>query len=346
MVKKILVAVVGAGVLGLLVWSFVRGRDELSLEAKREEPVNAASRVSVQKNETVIAIDPAAQNMSGIVASPLAAATHAPDLRALAQVLEIREWSESRQAYLAVKGEVIKATASAEESRRDLARSKLLGGQSTVSVETVQEADVKARSDTAAVQPAEDSLHLIESALRERWGDTLAGWLINGSPELDDLFAQRAVLIRVVLPAGTPAPDPAPAAMIQGDNGKFVGAQFVSRALRLDPRLQGSVLFFMAPVTKGSLVSGLTTTALLPHGKPEAGVIVPYEAVVWSQGMPWVYLEKDAQHFVRRMIATDIPAQGGWFVTGKFSPQEKVVSKGAEQLLSEEFRSQIQVGEK
>ena len=46
------------------------------------------------------------------------------------------------------------------------------------------------------------------------------------------------------------------------------------------------------------------------------------------------------------MIATDIPAQGGWFVAGEFSAREKVVTKGAEQLLSEEFRSQIQVGEK
>ncbi|MEP6822899.1 MAG: hypothetical protein ABI946_11170 [Chthoniobacterales bacterium] len=346
MVKKILVAVVGAGVLGLLVWSFMRGRGELAQEAKREEPVQAAPRVSVQKNETVIAIDPAEQNKSGIVASPLAAATHAPDLRALAQVLEIREWSEARQAYLAAKGEVIKATASAEESRRDLARSKLLGGQSTVSVETVQEADVKARSDTAAVQPAEDSLHLIESAMREQWGDALAGWLVNGSPELDDLFAQRAVLIRIILSAGTPAPDPAPAAMIQGDNGKFIGAQFVSRALRLDPRLQGSVLFYTVPVTKGGLVPGLTTTALLPRGEPETGVIVPSDAVVWSQGKPWIYLQKDAEHFARHMIATDIPAQGGWFVAENFSSQEKVVTKGAEQLLSEEFRSQIQVGEK
>ncbi|MGH8162747.1 MAG: hypothetical protein ACREP1_00260 [Rhodanobacteraceae bacterium] len=324
----------------------MRGHRELALEAQQEEPVQAAPRVAVQDNETIVALDPAAQKKSGIAASPLVAASHAPDARAVAQVLEIREWSDARQTYLAAKREVIKATATAEESRRDLARSKLLRGQSSVSVETVQEADVKARSDTAAVQPAEDSLHLLESALRERWGDTLAGWLINGSPELNDLFAQRTVLVRVILPAGTPAPDPAPAAMVRAENGEFVAAKFVSRALRLDPRLQGSVLFYMAPATKGGLVSGLTTTALLPQGKPETGVIVPNDAVVWSQGKPWVYLQKDAQHFVRRMIATDTPARGGWFVAGNFSPQEKVVTQGAEQLLSEEFRSQIQVGDK
>ena len=51
------------------------------------------------------------------------------------------------------------------------------------------------------------------------------------------------------------------------------------------------------------------------------------------------------QTFARREIATEAPApDGGYFVKGLPNPAEVVV-QGAQLLLSEEFRSQIRVGE-
>jgi len=38
-----------------------------------------------------------------------------------------------------------------------------------------------------------------------------------------------------------------------------------------------------------------------------------------------------------------VPVSGGWFATRGFAPGDRVVTSGSQQLLSEEFRSQIQV---
>ena len=44
----------------------------------------------------------------------------------------------------------------------------------------------------------------------------------------------------------------------------------------------------------------------------------------------------------RREVALEDPASGGWF-TRSLKPGDKVVTRGAQMLLSEEFKSQIRV---
>ncbi len=331
--------------MALLVWTFTRGKAERAAEVERERPVKAPSRVSVEHHETIVSLDAATQQKSGIAVVTLETTMHQPEQRAYAQVFEMRAWSDARNAYLVAKGESDKARATAEESRSDVERSQLLHKAGSASAETVLEADVKARANQATVQPADAAVRLLESSMRETWGDTLARWLMEGSPQLEELVNQRSVLIQVSLPAAESIDEPPSTAVVRGANGNPVAAQFVSTTARVDPRFQGSVLFYMAPRAERGLFPGLATTAFLPHGEPQSGVVVPIDAVVWWQGRAWVYVQIDAQRFARREIPADAPVAGGWFVSKGINAGERVVNKGAQQLLSEEFRSQIEVGE-
>jgi hypothetical protein len=65
-------------------------------------------------------------------------------------------------------------------------------------------------------------------------------------------------------------------------------------------------------------------------------VVVPASAVVWSEGKAWAYLQTGARQFSRRELATDSPVDAGYFVTAGFSVTNKVVTRGAQSLLSEE----------
>lgn len=343
--KKVAVVIVVACVLGLLLWGFIGGRKERTSEAERERPVKAASRVSVEHNETILSVDAATQQKSGIGVVALESTMHQPEQRAYAQVLEMHVWSDARNSYLVAKGQGDKARATAEESRSDVERSKLLHKAGSASAESVLEADVKARGDQATVQPAEAAVRLLESSMRETWGEPLAPWLMEGSPQLDELANERSVLIQVSLPAAVSLSDPPPTAMVRGADGNPVAAQFVSRTARVDPRFQGSIFFYTAPRQERGLFPGLTTTAFLPHGEPQSGVIVPNDAVVWWQGRAWVYVQIDPQRFARREMPADAPVPGGWFVGKGIKAGDRIVNKGAQQLLSEEFRIQIEVGE-
>lgn len=343
--KKFLIVVIGVGVLALVAWAFTKGRHERTLEAEQERPVTAPSRVSVERRKTIVSLDAATREKSGIAVVALESTMHQPELRAYAQVREMRAWSDARSAYLVAKGESDKARATAEESSSDVERSQLLQKAGSASAEMVLEANMKARANQATAQPADAAVRLLESSMRETWGEPLAHWLMDGSPQLGELISQRSVLIQVSLPAAVSIDHPPPTATLQGADGNPVPAQFVSTTARVDPQYQGSIFFYMAPRAERGLFPGLRTAAFLPHGEPQSGVVVPLDAVVWWQGGAWAYVQIDAQRFERREISTEAPVAGGWFVSHGIKAGERVVTKGAQQLLSEEFRSQIQAGE-
>lgn len=91
--------------------------------------------------------------------------------------------------------------------------------------------------------------------------------------------------------------------------------------------------------------SGIVTTALGAHtrGSPASG-IVPESAVVWQDGRAWVYMQQDEEHFLRRAVALEVGREDGWSVHG-LRADARVVVTGAQQLLSEEQRAEIEMGE-
>jgi len=77
-------------------------------------------------------------------------------------------------------------------------------------------------------------------------------------------------------------------------------------------------------------------------GEAQSGVRVPREAVVRFNGTTWVYVQTGDDTFQRTEVALDRPLANGWFVRAGLKPQDKVVSAGAQQLLSEELKGQAE----
>ena len=73
------------------------------------------------------------------------------------------------------------------------------------------------------------------------------------------------------------------------------------------------------------------------------GVVVPRTAVVYAEGKTWAYVQTRADTFMRREVHLDHLTQDGWFVTSGLAASERVVVTGAQILLSEELKSQIQI---
>jgi len=87
----------------------------------------------------------------------------------------------------------------------------------------------------------------------------------------------------------------------------------------------------------------MNVLAFLPSGSATEGADVPASAVVWWQGRAWVYRRTGQDTFARVEIATDLPAPGGGYIARDVPEDAEIVTRGAQLLLSEEFRAQIQV---
>ena len=77
-----------------------------------------------------------------------------------------------------------------------------------------------------------------------------------------------------------------------------------------------------------------------PAGGTSA-LLVPNEAIVQWNALAWVYLEREPRHYRRVRVLTDRPTSSGYLVAvGALTPGDRVVTRGAQQLLSQEFGSQ------
>ena len=185
--------------------------------------------------------------------------------------------------------------------------------------------------------PARQDLALQAAALRQSWGGVIAKWMVDDPPPLDRVFNQHDFLVQVTVAAGIASAAPETIRLELPGSGD-TQAELISPFPRVDPRIQGTSFLYIAQNHIG-LAPGLNLAARLPVGRLMRGVLVPQQAVVWWQGNAWVYQQTTPDRFVRRRVPDEMPLANGGLISEGFSPGDRIVTAGAQALLSEESRS-------
>jgi hypothetical protein len=331
-------------VASLLVRSYIQAHkdpDQEEGEGEEEEAIKAPSRVSVVNGQTVVTLDVATQGRLGIVIAPLRAVSMRRRDPAAATVLSAQGLVALRNAYVSAEAQAETAQAQLVVSSQEYERLKTLYAENqNASMKALQAAQGMLRANQARLDAARKGLEIARAAVQQSWGGMVANWVARNSPLLMRVMNQQAMLVQVSLPPGASYEDP-PEINLSTPNGNSVNASYVSPFPQIDPRIQGISMLYLARAYP-TLQPGMNLVAHLPVGKRLRGVVVPQSAVVWRQGQAWVYEQTASTQFTRRLVPTDEPLRGGYFATQGFRAGTRVVVQGAQVLLSEEFRSQIQ----
>jgi hypothetical protein len=70
-------------------------------------------------------------------------------------------------------------------------------------------------------------------------------------------------------------------------------------------------------------------------------VLVPKDAVVWHGPQALVFVEDRPGHYVQHPISAQTPLDGG-FIETSLQPGTRVVTAGAQQLLSEQNKPEVE----
>lgn len=343
---RLLVAAAVVAIAALLVWGFFTGRNEAAVEAEREEPAQAPLRVGIKNGEPVITVDAETQERSGIETEALSATPYQEQIRAYGMVVDVARLTALSNNYINAKTQVQTAQAKLAMSKPAFERAQsLYNDQRAVSQAQVQSAEAAFVTDQASLAAAEAQVRTLTATAYQEWGSVLGKSLVEESPMITRLIERQDFLLQITLPPGVSLPVPPATAAIQTGKGAHAPIAFVSPATRVDPKIQGLSFFYMAPAESGVL-PGMNVLALLPTGKTIDGVTVPASAIVWWQDRAWVYRRAGPDTFTRDEIATDLPAEGGGYIVKDIQPEAEIVTSGAQLLLSEEFRAQIQVEDK
>ena len=332
--KKFLIVVVAAVAAAALILAYREMSSERAAEREREKPVASESKISRNASgETVLTMDDETQKRIALKIDALTPMQLEPQMKGYGRVLD--------PAPLAsLVAELVSARATAEASQKELERLKVLSAQNNTSARALQAAEAAAQRDRALV----DS---VQRRFLVAWGSA-----IGDHPALAGLIQSLATgenaLVRIDLPAGEVLKtQPLGARLFAlSDESNAVEAEFIETAPAVDAQTQGQGFLFLVKSPHPGFVTGVAVIGYLKiAGTPQSGVVIPRVAVTRFNGKPWIYLQSAEDTFLRREISLERPLAEGWFVTQGMKPGDRVVVGGAQMLLSEEQKSQIQMGE-
>lgn len=342
--KRLAVTAGGLCILALLARGFLEGRKEAAIEREREQPIKAPSRVRLSGDSIVVSLDSAALARSGIVTQPVQAASGREQFDAYGTVVDVSTVIETRNTYVSAKAKLEQDRARLKTSLAEWNRTEALYADSqSVSTKTLQEAEAAYRLDQSASDADTVTLVTIAASARQNWGPEIAAWVTSGSDQLQRLFDGTEVLIQVTLPPDSRLASRPTAVTVLSPHGSALPARVVSSAGRADPRVQGQSYFAIA--RRGpDLFPGMNVGVTVPGDRQVRGSLIPDSAVVWWQGKAWVYLARTPATFVRHEIS-DATRLGRGLLATDIPSTTLLVVAGAQALLSEELRAQIEVGE-
>lgn len=329
--------------LGVSALHLVTNQSRADEDGDESETISVPSRVSVQGGLNVLTLDAAARENAGIETAPLKAASEPKETTAYATVFDAAQLTQLRNAYLSAKMQVETARAKLSVSRAAFERADSLHANLAVSLAALQTAHGNFGVDQAALGTAQSSLATAAANAQQTFGSALGKAIVDGAPLVEDLIARRTYLVKVTLPPGAIVPKPPTAMSARFGNGHKVQLDFISLGTATDPKIQGTSYFYRVAAESG-LLPRMNGVVSLPGETIARGLLVPQSAVVWMEGKAWVYLRTGVNTFVRREIAAHTPAADGSYIVTDISPNARIVIRGGQMLLSEEFRAQVTAG--
>jgi hypothetical protein len=313
--KRTIIIAVASAIIGALIAIAVLKKKEDAAEGGGATPPEQ-QRVVVENGEPTITVD---EKKAGIVTTRLTAVNTTEELQAFGSVVDVKELADFANQYATSRAQQQQALAKAAFDERELQRLRTLNADNkNVSDRAVQEAAATVAADNGQAAAANAAMQGTGAAVVQRFGPTIANALANRTALYENLVGMREVLVELAMPGGIAAPQ---SVRIDGAT-----ATLLSAAPRVDPKLQGRTFFYIASGAK--LSAGMNVAALIPTSRGVSRVVVPPDAVVSWEGRSWVYVRRGAGKFAR-------------IDAGAAKAGDEIVTTGAQQLLSEEMRSQL-----
>jgi biotin carboxyl carrier protein len=313
-----------AGFVALAVFLVVTYREhqaQLAAQAARDQPVVAPSRVKDVEGEAMLVLDTADIARLGLRTAALKSSSATPVRRLAGELIP------EPDRITAVRAPIAGRLSVAEGMHWPAFGDRISSGGEIAQVSDARPLVVPRGGVVTQVgaQPGE---------------------MVQAGQLLLEITDYDRPLARIAWPPDAPPAPPAVELALATPGATSVRARLVGAAPSADPVTRLPAYLYRAERTWAGARPGAAVVAAIPdRGAPSRGVIVPDRAIVQWEGLTWAFLERGPRRFRRVRVPIDRPVAGGFLVAGEVAAGDTVVVQGAEQLLSEEFRARVTVGD-
>lgn len=280
--------------------------------------------------------------------------------------LSAMERLEIQSRRLEAQSEIDALKAELESARASFENKKNLNEHGkVVSDRAMEEAETMVRVEEVKLSAAQKRKSLFDQAAESESSDDDIPVLVEVEGNVVQLLAQPGeaveagqplmrvarldrLIARIDLPLGArPREIDTTASIIlfSGEPSVLAGV-LLGPASAVGNQTKGTSLLYGLTVPEGELLPGAPVQAVLFHGgHPRSGVLVPREALLRFAGSARVYIQTGEEEFEARDIVPQYPTPDGWFVLSGIKPGERIVTTGAQLMLSEQLKSQIELEE-
>jgi hypothetical protein len=313
--------------------------------AHGDDDKSSADAAAVTAGKMMVRIDAEIGAYAGVETVTLVQTSFFPESKALAIVVDLRPILSIRARYNQALAAFNVANVTERAAATELARLEMLAkATSSIATKNVNYAQTVWHEAKAKLQGLNFDLQAIHDEALQTWGEVISSWILTeDSTQWQRLLSRQDSLLLVTLPLDLSLASEVSDIGISRDGPRQQArkASFVSAALTTDQVIQGETYFFTT--STGQLRTDMRLDAWLPQGlETLKGVFIPEQAMVWNDGQAWAYVKRDDDLYQRRSLLSGLIAAGGVFITDELSAGETLVTRGAQMLLSEEFRWQIE----
>ncbi len=183
-IVRLLVILAAIGGLGVLVvWGFLAGRGEATMEAERERPVKAPLRVSTDgRGQPVVTLDAATRRQSGVDVTKPKSTQYQEQVRAYGTVLDLDKLVTLDNNYVSAVAQLQSAQAKIVASKAAFERAQALSKDNITTVAQLQTAQATFGADKAGVATAEAQVKTLRATALQEWGTVIGKALVESGP--------------------------------------------------------------------------------------------------------------------------------------------------------------------
>jgi biotin carboxyl carrier protein len=320
-VGRLLALAVIVAVAVVLVLTYRDHQARLAAQASRAEPVVAPSRVKEVGGQAMVVLDSSDFDRLGLKTAVLRGGAAAPQRRLAAELV-------------------------AEPDRITAVRAPIAGRLATPDAVHWPAFGDRVAAGTVIAQVSDARPLTVPRGGVVTQVGAQPGEMVQAGQLLLEVTDYDAPLVRVAWPGDLPGPAPEVGVSLALDEAHGVRARLVGAAPTADPVTRLPAYLYRGDRGwRGARPGAAVVVTVTDRGAPARGVVVPDRAVVQWEGLTWIYVEHGAGRFARVRIATERPVAGGFLIGAGLAAGDTVVVQGAEQLLSEEFRARVTVGD-
>jgi len=295
-----------------------------------------------QENLSSISLEEEVQETLGLEVIELKASLRKNESASFATRVNLTPLLQQRSDYFAQLALYEISQLKVKQTQAEVKRLKKLANNQAVSSRKLLIQQNQLAIYSTELKAAKNELHSLSSQFTAQWGATLNHWFLSDNnqhfQQLNEL--KKQIYVHYLPSDLLTAPE---AIFIHPSNLRTQAkkAKLISNAPSFGSAQQaGNAFFYLAEST--NLLSKRVNAWIPLSAKPESGVIIPQSALVWHLGQSFVYLQLDDENFKRVKINHKIRVDSHhYFIQHALQKNDRLVSLGAQTLLSEEFRGQI-----